>query len=247
MAVGRVNRGEYKEQGASGKIYNLYILFIASFRLFTKFIMSKDLNAKCKLCRREGEKLMLKGDRCNTPKCAMVKRNYPPGIHGPKGRGRQSGYSLQLREKQKAKRMYNLLERQFKITFNKAKKKKGDAGENLMRLLETRLDNVIFRLGLASSRSQARELVNHRHFTVNNQIVNIPSYQIKKGDIIKIKESSNRSKQFLNISNQTRKIEIPGWLNFDAKEFTAKVLHEPDNQDLKTKINTQMIVEFYSR
>ncbi|MCK4553504.1 30S ribosomal protein S4, partial [Candidatus Parcubacteria bacterium] len=123
--------------------------------------MAKNLDPKCKQCRREGEKLFLKGDRCSSPKCAMVKKNYPPGIHGAKRRSRQSDYSLQLREKQKAKKLYNLLEKQFKITFNKASQQKGDAGENLLRALETRLDNVIYRLNFASSRSQARQLVNH--------------------------------------------------------------------------------------
>src|SRR3989338_5187878 len=128
--------------------------------------MSKYLGPKCKLCRREGEKLMLKGERCKTGKCAIVKKNYPPGMHGPKGRPRQSGYNMQLREKQKAKRIYNLLEKQFKITFNRALKQKGDAGENLLKILETRLENVIYRLGFAPSRSQARTLVSHGHFKV---------------------------------------------------------------------------------
>lgn len=190
---------------------------------------------------------MLKGERCNTPKCAIVKRNYPPGVHGPKGRARQSGYSLQLREKQKAKKFYNLLEKQFKIAFTKASKQKGDAGENLMKLLETRLDNTIYRLGLASSRSQARELITHGHFLVNDKVVNIPSYQVRTGQIIKIKKSSRNNKKFNNIAETMKKVQIPGWLNFDQAEFSAKVLHEPSKNDFESKISTQMIVEFYSR
>jgi len=209
--------------------------------------MAKNLDGKCKLCRREGEKLFLKGDRCNSPKCAMVKKNYPPGVHGSKGRGRQSDYSLQLREKQKAKRQYNLFEKQFKITFNKASKQKGDAGENLLKVLESRLDNVVYRLGFAVSRGQARELVNHGHFTVNNKKVNIPSFQVKTGDIIKIKSTSKKSKLFNNLGERTKNIEVPGWLNLNSKEFSGKVLHLPKKENLVTNINTQMIVEFYSR
>ncbi|MBU0647050.1 30S ribosomal protein S4 [Patescibacteria group bacterium] len=209
--------------------------------------MARNLEPKCKSCRREGVKLMLKGERCSSPKCAISKRNYPPGIHGPKGRGRASGYSMQLREKQKAKKIYNILEKQFKLTFDKAIKQKGDAGENLMKLLETRLDNVIFRLALASSRNQARQLVNHRHFTINGKILNIPSYQTKTGDIIKIKKSSSTEKHFINITEQIKKAVMPSWLNFDIKEMTAKVLHAPAKKDFEQGINTQQIVEFYSR
>ena len=208
--------------------------------------MGKNLGPKCKQCRREGEKLMLKGERCNSPKCAMVKKNYPPGIHGPKRRGRQSDYSLQLREKQKTKRFYNLLEKQFKITFEKASKQKGDAGENLLKMLETRLDNVIYRAGFAVSRNYARQLVSHGHFIVNDKKVNIPSYQVKAGDIVKIKPSSKKNKVFSNIEERLKKIEAPGWLNIGAKEPICKVLHQPAKEDME-KINTQMIVEFYSR
>jgi len=208
--------------------------------------MAKNLDPKCKQCRREGEKLFLKGDRCNSPKCAMVKKNYPPGVHGLKGRGRQSDYSLQLREKQKAKKLYNLLEKQFKITFDKASKQKGDAGENLLKILEMRLDNTVYRLNFATSRSQARELVNHGHFTVNDKKVNIPSYQIKTGDIIKIKPSSKKNKLFSDLSERLKKADVPGWLNLDEKELSAKILHKPNKDDME-KINMQMIVEFYSR
>jgi len=209
--------------------------------------MSKYLGPKCKLCRREGEKLMLKGERCRTAKCALVKKNYPPGVHGPKGRPRQSGYNIQLREKQKAKRIYNLSEKQFRINFVRALKKKGNTGENLLRLLETRLDNVIYRLNLADSRAQARNLVSHGHFKVNDKRVNIPSYNVKPGDIIKVRESSRNSKPFAGLAEKLKKAEIPGWLNFEFKDFSAKVLHQPSKENFEAKINAAIIVEFYSK
>ena len=209
--------------------------------------MSKYLGAKCKLCRREGDKLMLKGERCITAKCAIVKRNYPPGLHGPKGRARQSGYNMQLREKQKAKRIYNLMEKQFALSFERAIKQKGEAGENLMKILETRLDNVIYRLGFASSRAEARVLTNHGHFRVNDVKVNIPSFNVKTGDIIKVKQSSKKSKAFASLPEKLKKLEIPGWLNLDIKDLSAKVLHQPAKENFESKINSQMIVEFYSK
>jgi small subunit ribosomal protein S4 len=209
--------------------------------------MSKYLGPKCKLCRREGEKLMLKGERCRTAKCALVKKNYPPGVHGPKGRPRQSGYNIQLREKQKAKRIYNLSEKQFRINFIRVLKKKGNTGENLLRLLETRLDNVIYRLNLANSRAQARNLVSHGHFKVNDKGVNIPSYNVKPGDVIKIRESSRNNKQFAGLAEKLKKAEIPGWLNFELKDSSAKVLHQPSRENFEMKINAPMIVEFYSK
>lgn len=208
--------------------------------------MAKNLDPKCKQCRREGEKLFLKGDRCKSPKCAMIKKNYPPGASGQKRRSRQSDYSLQLREKQKTKKLYNILEKQFKITFDKAKKEKGDAGENLLKLLETRFDNIIYRLGFADSRSQARQLVGHGHFIINDKKVNIPSFQVKIGSIIKIKQSSKTNKIFNNIEEKLKKAEVPGWLNLDRKELSGKILHKPIRENAE-KINTQMIVEFYSR
>lgn len=209
--------------------------------------MSKNLEPKCKQCRREGEKLMLKGERCDSTKCAVVKRNYPPGIHGSKGRSRQTEYSLQLHEKQKAKKIYNLLEKQFRLTFKKAGQQKGDAGENLMKLLERRLDNVIYRLGYAKSRNQARQLVIHGHFTLNGKKVNIPSLIVKTGDIIKVKVESARKKAFANAEEKMAKNKIPGWINFDKEIKAAKILHDPKKDDLEKKINTPMIVEFYSR
>ena len=162
--------------------------------------MGKNLDNKCKQCRRLGEKLFLKGERCNSPKCAMVKRNYPPGFHGPKGRKRQTDYGLQLAEKQKVKKQYNILEKQLRLTLTKAEKRTGDAGKNLLRLLELRLDNAIYRLGFASSRVQARQLVNHGHFTVNGKKVNIPSYQVREGEVIQVKERSQKSKAFKELN-----------------------------------------------
>lgn len=212
--------------------------------------MGKNLDPKCKQCRRIGEKLMLKGERCFSPKCAMVKKSYIPGFHGPKSRRmmRKSDYGVQLNEKQKARKQYGLLEKQFKLTFDKASKKSGDTGENLLKLLEQRLDNVIFRLGFASSRSEARQLINHGHFEINNKKVNIPSYQVKAGDEIEIrKKSKTQGKKFKNLAEMIKKVEVPGWLNLDKKELSAKVLHEPRGKDIVFNINTQMIVEFYSK
>ena len=209
--------------------------------------MTKYLGARCKLCRREGDKLMLKGERCSTAKCAIVKRNYPPGLHGHKGRSRQSGYNLQLREKQKAKKIYNLLEKQFALSFARARQQKGEIGENLMQILETRLDNTVYRLGFAPSRAQARTLTAHGHFIVNDKKVNIPSFTVKTGDIIKIKPASRRGKNFADLAERLKKQEAPGWLNLDLKELSGKVLHAPQKENFETKINTQLIVEFYSK
>ena len=212
--------------------------------------MGRNLDAKCKQCRRIGEKLFLKGERCSSPKCAMVKRNYPPGFHGQKGKKRQSDYGLQLAEKQKAKKQYNLLEKQFKLTFSKAQKQTGDAGENLLKLLETRLDNVVFRLGIATSRTQARQFVGHGHIRVNDKKVDIPSFQVKQGDVIRVKSSSKKYKYFrelLEKLTKTKNTTVPGWLNLEPKELSGKVLHQPSLKDINTNINTQMIIEHYSK
>ena len=208
--------------------------------------MGRNIDSKCKQCRRIGEKLFLKGDRCSTPKCAMVKRNYAPGFHGPKGRKRLSDYGLQLQEKQKAKKYYGLLEKQFRLTYAKASGKQGDAGKNFLRMLETRLDNVIFRLGWASSRSQARQLVNHGHFLVNGRKANIPSFIVKTGEVIKIRKSSQSNRFFKNLGEKVKKAERPSWLNFD-NDLSAKVLHDPKDTDLPQNINVQMIIEYYSK
>ena len=209
--------------------------------------MARNINPKCKQCRRVGEKLFLKGERCSTVKCAIVKRNYPPGMHGVKGRKKADGFALQLTEKQKAKKQYHLLEKQFRLTFAKARQKSGNTGENFLRLLETRFDNTVFRLGLATSRPLARQLINHGHFTVNGHIVNIPSFQLKTGDTIKIKTNKARSKIFNNLNERLKNKEIPGWLNLDLNELSAKVLHQPDLSMLNPNFDVQMIIEYYSK
>lgn len=210
--------------------------------------MGRNLNPKCKQCRRIGEKLFLKGDRCLTPKCGVVKRNFPPGMHGAKGvKGKTSNYGLQLKEKQKAKKEYNILEKQFKLTYEKGKNLKGDAGENLFRLLETRLDNVVFRLGFASSRSQARAMVSHCHFLVNDQKVNIPSYTLKAGDVVKLKERSKKLKIFNTLTEKLKNADVPSWLSLNAKDLSGKVLNAPALSEIKMNINPQIIIEFYSR
>lgn len=209
--------------------------------------MARNIDSKCKQCRRVGEKLFLKGERCSSPKCAMVKRNYAPGFHGPKGRKRLSDYGLQLQEKQKAKKYYGLLEKQFRLTYEKASKKQGDAGKNFLKALEMRLDNVIFRLGLGASRAQARQLVNHGHFTVNGRKASIPSFSVKLGQVIKIKKSSQNSRYFKNIEAKLKKADRPSWLNFDASELSSKILHEPKDTDLPQNLNVQMIIEYYSK
>jgi len=210
--------------------------------------VAKNLNPKCKQCRRAGEKLFLKSDRCKSTKCAMVKKNYPPGAHGTKRASKQSNYGIQLAEKQKLKRQYNLLEKQFKITFKRAKKQTGDVGKNFLQLLEQRLDNVIYRSGLAASRNEARQLVSHNHFIVNGKKVNIPSFQVEKGNIIEIKDKSKKSKIFNQTSQKLKNYVTPSWMNLDAIKLSVKILHEPKEEDLKNiKINMQMIVEYYSR
>ncbi len=209
--------------------------------------MGKTIGAKCKACRRAGEKLILKGDRCTTPKCAIVKRNYPPGFHGPKGKKRSTDYGLQLLEKQKAKWQYNLREKQFRIAFDDAKAQKGNVVENFFRLLETRFDNVVFRAGFADSRTQARQLVNHAHFLINGNKVNIPSYRLKEGDVVSIRETSKTNKIFKGLSDKLTTKEAPGWMNIDGKKLDIKILHNPSAKEVGSNINTQLIVEFYSR
>jgi len=210
--------------------------------------MGRNLDSKCSQCRRVGEKLFLKGERCNTPKCAMVKRNYPPGFHGPtRGRRKISDYGTQLMEKQKAKKYYNMMEKQFRLTFQKASNKPGDAGKNFLRLLEMRLDNVVFRMGMASSRNQARQLVNHGHFDLNDVKTDIPSCIVKPGQIISVRKSSAKNPYFRQVTENLKKAELPAWLNIQKGELAAKVLHEPTDNDLPTNLNVQMIIEYYSK
>lgn len=206
--------------------------------------MARYTAANCRLCRREGQKLFLKGERCYSTKCALEKRNFPPGQHG-QGRKKVSEYGLQLREKQKTKRFYGLQETQFRNLFDKAERKKGITGENLLILLETRLDNVVFRLGFASSRKEARQLVTHGHFTVNGKKVNIPSYQVKAGDVIAVKEKSQSSPKFKEIKDMT--ITVPSWVTVDVQKLEGKVLNLPTRDEIDTPVAEHMIVELYSK
>jgi small subunit ribosomal protein S4 len=209
--------------------------------------MARNLDPKCKQCRRLGEKLLLKGDRCNSAKCGMVKRNFPPGVHGGKGRTRQTEYGLQLQEKQRAMKEYRMLEKQFRLTFEKAKGQAGNVNENLLVLLETRLDNAVYRMGLASSRDKARQLITHGHFTVNAKKVNIPSFHITSGDVIAVKESSKRSKTFTELAEKLKGAKQVNWVMVNATNLSGKVLNEPKQGDIVSNINPQMIVEYYSR
>jgi len=203
----------------------------------------------CKLCRREGEKLFLKGDRCFSPKCAIERRSYPPGVHGRQSqfRRKESDYGLQLREKQKARRLYGVFERQFRRYFREAQRRKGLTGINLLIILEGRLDNVIYRLGFASSRAQARQLISHGHFDINGRKTNIPSYQVSGNDIIAVREKSQKLDYFKAIVQNGDGTRVPEWLSLDLKNMTAKVLNEPTREHIDVTLNEQLIVEFYSR
>ena len=206
--------------------------------------MARYTDANCRLCRREGQKLFLKGDRCYSSKCAIERRGYAPGQHG-QGRSKISDYGLQLREKQKAKRFYGLQETQFRNLFDKAARKSGITGENLLILLETRLDNVVFRLGFASSRKEARQLVNHGHFQVNGKKVNIPSYTVKAGDVITVKEKSTNSPKFKEVKEMT--ITVPAWMTVDVEKLEGKILSVPTRDEIDTPVAEHLIVELYSK
>ncbi|MFA5871272.1 MAG: 30S ribosomal protein S4 [Parcubacteria group bacterium] len=212
--------------------------------------MPRDFTAKCKRCRRAGEKLFLKGDRCATPKCAIVKRPYPPGVHKSISRKGLSEFGQQLATKQKVKRIYGVMEKQLKIYFQKVKGKSGVTGDLLMQRLEMRLDNVIYRCQIASSRCQARQLVKHSHFTVNGKIVDLPSYIVKKDDVIEIKDSKLKKTFFKNLAEVVRSKKdqvLPSWLQMDADKLSVKVTAKPTKDSLNLSVNPQMIVEFYSR
>lgn len=203
---------------------------------------------KCRLCRRVGMKLFLKGDRCFTPKCAIVRRNYPPGAQGAKkARPRLTPYGLQLREKQKARWLYRLSEKQFQNYFLKASTTMGNTGELMIQLLETRLDNVIFRLGWARSRDEARQFISHGFFTINGKRVNIPSYHLKVGDVIMSKESSEKNVSFQNILPTLQKIQLPKWLYGEKGAFEAKIVSTPTRDDIGAVFDIKSIIEFYSK
>ena len=206
--------------------------------------MARDTGPQCKQCRREGQKLFLKGERCLTEKCGVERRSYPPGEHG-RGRVRASEYRNQLREKQKARRFYGVLERQFRGYYDKASRQEGVTGENLLRLLESRFDNVLVRLGFAASRRQARQLVGHGHWQVNGRRVDIPSYQVKPDDVISIRSGTSAADVVRAATELTA--AVPPWLQADHDSLTAKVLRLPERTEISTPVQEQLIVELYSK
>jgi small subunit ribosomal protein S4 len=204
-------------------------------------------DARCRLCRREGMKLMLKGARCLTDKCAFERRGYAPGEHGKSRRAKETNYGTQLREKQKARRIYGLLERQFRHTFAKANDAHGVTGEVLLQMLERRLDNVVFRLGFAPSRSAARQMVRHRHFAVNGRTVDIPSFQVKAGDEIQVREKSRDLVVIKNSLDARKGQGTPDWVDLNSERLSGRVLHIPTRASIPVPINEQLIVELYSK
>ena len=212
--------------------------------------MAKYRGPVCKLCRREGEKLFLKGQRCFTPKCAFERRSYPPGEHGKDSqfrRRRVSDYSGQLREKQKTRRVYGITERQFRRYYRTALQERGMTGENLLRLLERRLDNVVFRLGYAESRAQARTLVTHGHFNVNGRRTDIPSMLVREGDEIEVRVGSRKRTYFKQLPELAESKTVPEWLERDISILFGKIVKMPERMDVDANLNEQLIIEYYSR
>jgi small subunit ribosomal protein S4 len=217
--------------------------------------MSKNLSPVCKLCRREGEKLYLKGERCFSPKCAFERRSFAPGQHGRTGSrsgggnrtGRESDYLRQLRAKQRARRVYGILERQFRRYYEVANQRRGLTGLNLLQILESRLDNVVFRLGFASSRAQARVMVTHGHFTVNGRRTDVPSMLLKEGDTISVRDGSHGLTYFKGLSDLADARTAPSWLNRDTKGLTGSIQRLPERAEIDGSLNEQLIVEYYSR
>ncbi|MFC2150432.1 30S ribosomal protein S4 [Calditrichota bacterium] len=209
--------------------------------------MARHTGAVCKICRREGMKLFLKGERCNSAKCSFERRGYPPGQHGTNRRFKQSNYGLQLREKQKIRRSYGLLERQFRNTYEKAALERGITGENLLARLETRLDKAIYRLGLAPSLNAARQLVNHGHFEVNGNSVDIPSFNLRPGDVVRVCERSRKLEIIHEAMRRKREEQIAPYLELDKARMEGKLLEMPNREDIPTVGNEQLVVELYSR
>mgnify|MGYP001017079960 FL=1 len=208
--------------------------------------MARYTESVCRLCRREGEKLFLKGERCYTNKCSVARRAYAPGQHGQQ-RKKMSEYGMQLREKQKAKRFYGILERQFRKYFEMAVRRKGVTGENLLQILETRLDNVVYRLGLATSRPEARQLVRHGHFALNGKKVNIPSMLVAPGDVITVREKFRGSDKVKSVLDIAGGKVVPEWLEFDSENLTGKVVRLPSREEIDLPIREHLIVELYSK
>ncbi len=212
--------------------------------------MAKYTGPVCKLCRREGEKLFLKGQRCYTPKCAIERRNFPPGEHGRESqfrRRRTSDYQRQLREKQKTRRIYGVTERQFRRYYREALQRRGLTGENLLQMLERRLDNVVFRLGYAVNRFQARLLVTHGHFNVNGRRTDVPSMLVRPGDLIEVREGSRARPYFKELPALAETRNVPRWLERDLRRLEGKMLQIPERQDIDASLNEHLIVEYYSR
>lgn len=208
--------------------------------------MARYRGSVCRQCRRENIKLFLKGDRCFSDKCSFDRRGYPPGQHGQK-RTKQSDYGIQLREKQKVRRIYGISEKQFRIMFKKADRQKGITGTNLLSLLETRLDNTVFRLGFVNSRNQGRHFVRHNHFTVNGKKVNIPSFQVKKGDVIELREKSKKVQTIADSLDAIVRRGVPQWLEINKENFKGQVLAIPTREDITLPIQEQLIIELYSK
>ncbi len=208
--------------------------------------MARYTGPVCKLCRREGTKLYLKGEKCYSKNCPFESKPMPPGMHGRR-RNKQSEYGLQLREKQKVKRLYGLMEKQFRHYFDMAERRQGVTGENLLMLLEERLDNVVYRLGLGSSRKEARQLVNHGHFTVNGKKVTIPSYRVKVGDVIEVKDKSRKSPKFKELREQAETKAVVPWLSRDLENLRGTVVASPKREDIDIDVAEHLIVELYSK
>ncbi|MFO7987673.1 MAG: 30S ribosomal protein S4 [Desulfatiglandaceae bacterium] len=209
--------------------------------------MARYTNSLCRLCRRENLKLYLKGDRCYGDKCAFERRAYAPGQHGQRRGGKVSDYRIQLREKQKVKRIYGVLEKQFRGYYYRADKQKGITGTNLLMLLESRLDNIVYRMGFAVSRSQARQFVRHGHFMVNHKKVNIPSYRVKPGDVVEIKEKSQKVPQLVEAMETVVRRGVPEWIEVEKDKFRGTLKALPNREDLTMPIQEQLIVELYSK
>ncbi|MGE4234509.1 MAG: 30S ribosomal protein S4 [Bacteriovoracia bacterium] len=208
--------------------------------------MARYCESVCRICRRENQKLFMKGDRCYTDKCAIERRGYPPGQHG-QGRIKFSEYGLQLREKQKVKRMYGLLEKQFRLMFEDAERRKGVTGNNLISSLELRLDNVAYRLGFANSRSEARQLVRHKHFSVNGKTVSIPSYTVKKGDVVEVRQNSQKVTRIQSALEGLKRREVPQWLEIEPTQFRGRIRDLPSRDDVTVPMEERLIVELYSK
>jgi small subunit ribosomal protein S4 len=209
--------------------------------------MARYIGPVCRLCRREGMKLFLKGERCYTEKCGIEKRNFAPGQHGKARKAKMAGYGIQLREKQKVKRIYGVLEDQFRRYFEQAERMRGITGETLLQLLERRLDNVTYRLGFATSRAQARQLVRHGHLTVNGRKTDIPSFSLKAGDIVALRSSSQKSPAVVHALEEVKGRGVPEWLQFDAAAFSAKMGSTPTREQINLPVQEQLIVELYSK